>query len=336
MITFLGDTYLRRAVDGRHVGLGRYVVNLEAPVTASLNPAPNKVNLRASSWYLKESFGEWPAAVCLANNHIMDYGVDGYLDTVAGLSSAGVPFFGAGTLHDNYNNPAIVTIDGLRLALLGYVCASTSPPHTPPDGPGVAPLEPKSICRDIDRARCSGADRVVVSLHWGAEEVGVPKPDDVGTARAIIEAGADAIVGHHPHIVQPCEYHRERPIFYSLGNFVMPDLDGPSHFSTDGVSHRRFVKRQATWNRTSLAFSYVPQTREVAASLVYFDGNKVVRLRRDARCTKRVTESARRFKCAYVLGKLRRLGYDYLRSPKLPAPRHLHGLIRLLRNRDYR
>ena len=339
MITFLGDTYMPVPVDGHAASLRRYVVNLESPVTEAETPAPGKVNLKVSVLHLEASFGASPLAVCLANNHVMDFGATGLRDTIATLRQHGIAFFGAGTEADGHNNPAIVVVDGLKVALSGYVCPTTAPAYTQGDGHGVAPLDLGRIRRDIHRARTLGADRIVVCLHWGAEEVGLPEPSDVAFARAIIDAGADVIVGHHPHVIQPWELRGEKPIFYSLGNFIMPDIDQPSYFTTEGASGRPYVKHQAPWNRTSLAFMYEPRTRSVSTAVLRFDGKTVIRTQRTVRPTRWLGSSPLwelRFRGAFVTGKVRQLAYEFLLAPRLPKPRHFLWLIRLLKSRDYR
>jgi hypothetical protein len=339
VITFLGDAYLPRPVDGRDAMLCRYVVNLEAPVTDAGTPAPGKVNLKVSGLHFEVSLAEAPLAVCLANNHVMDFGAVGLLDTMSRLRQLGIVFFGAGTRADNHHNPTIVEVDGLKVALSGYACSTTAPIFAQRDGHGVAPLDLEAVKRDILRARRSGADRIVVSLHWGAEEVSLPRPKDVFLARAIIDAGADAIVGHHPHVIQPWELRGERPIFYSLGNFIMPDLDVPSYFTAEEATARSFVKRQAPWNRSSLAFTYEPRTRMVATSSFRFDGTRVMRSPRGIRPTRSLGIGglyATRFRLAFIYGKLRQLAFDYLRQPRMPRLRHLRFLMRLLKSREYR
>ena len=339
MITFVGDTYMPVPIDGHGAALRRYVVNLESPVTEAKTPAPGKVNLKVSALHFEASLGTSPLAVCLANNHVMDFGAAGLRDTIVTLRQHGIAYFGAGTQADCNNNPAIVLVDGIKVALSGYVCPSTAPARVQRDGHGVAPMDLGAIRRDIGRARTLGADRIVVCLHWGAEEVRLPKPSDVAFARAIIDAGADAIVGHHPHVIQPWELRGEKPIFYSLGNFIMPDLDEPSYFTTQGASARRYVKRQAPWNRTSLAFMYEPRTRRVSTAVMSFDGKRVNRTLGTVRPTRWLGSTPLwplRFRAAFVTGKVRQLTYEFLLAPRLPKPRHFLWFVRLLKSRDYR
>jgi hypothetical protein len=113
--------------------------------------------------------------------------------------------------------PLIREAGGCRVGLLGYYwnarCAATS------RRPGGARGTPEELREDIGRLR-SLVDRVVVAFHWGVPYERTPLEEDRAKARHAIDCGADLVVGHHPHVVQPYEVHRDRPIFYSLGNFA--------------------------------------------------------------------------------------------------------------------
>lgn len=145
----------------------------------------------------------------IANNHIMENGRDRFLETVRALRQHGmVP---AGIRGDT----PIVEVKGRRVAFLAYSFIED----------GIADAcynkvrSEDPILADV-RAVRSVADVIIVSLHWGFEYVPFPSPDQIRIGRALIDAGADIILGGHPHVSQSFEMYHDRPIFYSLGNFV--------------------------------------------------------------------------------------------------------------------
>lgn len=185
--------------------------------------------------------------VSIASNHTMDWGRDALLDSIARMRRDGMQTIGAGADIEEARQPAIVERDGIRIAFLGYCSVAPKSYYAVPRRAGVAPMraithfehleddQPGTppmvmtwpVQRDLDaavedvkRAR-ELADVVLVSFHWGVHFIPVWLADYQPTvAHAIIDAGADAIVGHHPHILKAIEVYRGKPIYYSLGNFA--------------------------------------------------------------------------------------------------------------------
>ena len=333
VLTFLGDVFLPAAYRTEVEFGSPFVFNLECPITSATVGWPGKVNLRAPVSHIEETFGEVPLAVCLANNHIMDYGLAGFDDTLSALRRAGIPSFGAGPLETNAGNPLLIPDHGV--ALLGYACPSTAAVLATEANAGAAPLYLARICRDVCAAKKAGARRVVVSLHWGEEEVFLPKPEDVVNARRIIDAGADLVIGHHAHCVQPFERYRDRFIFYGLGNCIMPNLNEPSYYDEQGRSTRRFVKTQHRWNRRSLAVTYDGETQAVTLRVLEFDGGTLRAARIDpARYRIAITDADRhalRYRRAFSYGKLRTKVMTYVSNPRRPRARHLKSLLAIAR-----
>ena len=159
------------------------------------------------------------SALSIANNHSADWGKPGFLTELELLRETGIPFFGGGANASDARRPLILTAAGKRVALLGY---SAYPPRSfaaGPSTPGTAWLVEKDAIRDIKRAR-EQADFVVLYLHWGEDAEPVVTEEQKTMGRALIDAGADAIVGTHPHFIQETEWYKEKPIVYSIGNFV--------------------------------------------------------------------------------------------------------------------
>lgn len=331
VLNFFGDVFLDRPVRAVVPLAGDYIVNLEAPVTHALRPEWGKINLKAGGLFFKETFGRNPAAVCLANNHIMDYGEAGFQDTLASLRAEGIAFFGAGSLADNCHNPLLLAAGAGRVALLGYACPTTHPLLACAKRPGAAPLDLERIAMDIRSAQKCGTGRVIVQLHWGEEDVGLPRPVDVATAHRIIDLGADLIIGHHAHCIQPFEIYRGKPIFYGLGNAVFPDTDMVSH-APDGS---REGNRQMKWgkrNRRSLLVGFDTVTGQVSMRRLFFsDALAVVangRLPGALAFTNGATARyERRFARVLRLSLLRRLAVSFISRPRLPKRQNLHWLL---------
>jgi hypothetical protein len=333
-LTFLGDVWVPRPFRSTVQFDGDFVFNLESPITSCQKPVHQKICLRAADNYIEATFGKRPLAVSLANNHIMDYGHEGYRDTLNALQSSGIRFFGAGTLEENCNNPLILEVGQVRVGLLGYVCPSTSPVLAQPNTAGVMPIDLNRIERDVVRARGKGAQFVVLNLHWGAEDVGIPKPQDVDLARQLLEIGSDLIIGHHSHCIQSYETRAGKSIFYSLGNCIFPN-DSALRPSGDGFSQYRLCFPAK--NTRSLMVRVEPDCALATASILRFDG---VKLRTEKGSTGRFalprmdralynSYYERRFNRDVCLARLERL---FVR-PRIPKPSSLYyGLRGLLRS----
>ncbi len=169
--------------------------------------------------------------VSLANNHALDYALEGLAETRAALEMAGVAYVGVGDSEAAARSPVIVERKGIRLAFLAYV-------NTPPDSgsgfdasstaagsdrAGVAWATVEAVAEDV-AAAAKEADVVIVSLHTGDEYRESANELQVALAHAAVDAGASLVLGHHPHVLQGVERYGEGLIIYSLGNFVF-DFD---------------------------------------------------------------------------------------------------------------
>jgi poly-gamma-glutamate capsule biosynthesis protein CapA/YwtB (metallophosphatase superfamily) len=161
--------------------------------------------------------------VTLANNHTMDFGDQGLKETLEHLDLAGIGHAGAGATLDTARRASIVSVKGVKVAVLAYSFTYPASFYATADRPGTAPGAPGYYRRDIARAR-EQADYVVVAMHWGAENTTVPKPYQVAVAHRAIDAGADVVLGHHPHVLQGIECYKQGVIFYSLGNYAFGTL----------------------------------------------------------------------------------------------------------------
>lgn len=257
-----GDIVMLRPSDGcdsRLVGMFRSAdvtfANLEAPLTARGAPAEKAATHRAptvSAEWLK-TLGI--TAVTVANNHCLDYGLEGLSDTLAALDAAGISHVGAGATAENALAALLVPSEHGTLALLGLsaslppgFAASEHRPGVAPlrvlqqvaldpalaaEQPGMAPYvhtavhgpDLEAACAAVRAARGS-ADLVVVAVHWGiphgfaASSYGQLADYQGPAGRALIDAGADLVIGHHPHVVHPIEIYSGGLIAYSVGNLM--------------------------------------------------------------------------------------------------------------------
>ena len=164
--------------------------------------------------------------VTLANNHSGDFGREAFAEMLGLLQKAGLAQAGGGLNLSQAHAPWIVERRGLRIAILSYnefLPRSFEAGH---DAPGVAWSEDEQVVDDIRRARqVHRADLVIPFMHWGWENERVANTRQRQLARKMIEAGADAVIGGHPHVTQDIEHHQGKPIVYSVGNFVMKETD---------------------------------------------------------------------------------------------------------------
>jgi poly-gamma-glutamate synthesis protein (capsule biosynthesis protein) len=160
--------------------------------------------------------------ISLANNRTHDAETAGLLDTMAALTRAGVGWIGAGRNLADARRPLVVERNGLKLAFLGYSYGSAFglESFVRPDAAGIMPLDPLIIREDIRRVR-DQVDFVILSFHWGILDSQDVHPEERRFGQEMIDAGADVILGHHPHVPKGVEVYRNGVIIYSLGNFTM-------------------------------------------------------------------------------------------------------------------
>lgn len=159
--------------------------------------------------------------VSLANNHILDFGTEALLDTVTTLNENAIRYVGAGENLEEAKKPSVITMNGRNIAFLG---ASRVIPITEWNAtkysPGVfTTYDPTLLIEEIKAAKQTN-DLVVVYVHWGIEKEEQPEEYQRTMAKQYIDAGADLVIGSHPHVLQGIEYYNGKPIVYSLGNFV--------------------------------------------------------------------------------------------------------------------
>ncbi len=159
--------------------------------------------------------------VTLANNHSLDFGEKALLDTFDTLNAAGISYVGAGHTIDEAKETKYFETNGKTIAILGASRVIPVPEWNA--GTNKAGLfttyDPAALVTEIKTAE-DQSDFVVVYVHWGIERDTKPKDYQRNLAKQYIDAGADLVIGSHPHVLQGIEYYKDVPIVYSLGNFM--------------------------------------------------------------------------------------------------------------------
>jgi hypothetical protein len=153
-------------------------------------------------------------AVSVANNHIFDVEPAGLKQSLDTLRQAQIAPIGAGMTEQEALTPHIRTIHGLRVGLIAFAEFTNRTAH------GGGYVAKWSQAKDAVRALRPQVDVAVVSIHWGEQWVNAANANQVALGHQLVEAGADIVLGHHSHSIQPVEIYRGRPIFYSFGNFI--------------------------------------------------------------------------------------------------------------------
>ena len=165
-------------------------------------------------------------AVTLANNHSGDFGPEAFAEMLNVLQNAGLAQVGGGMNLRQAHTPLVFERKGLRIAVLSYNEFQPRSFEADYNLPGVAWSEDERVIADIRAARrVHHADLVIPIMHWGWENEPVANARQRQLARRMVQAGADAVIGGHPHVTQDIEHYRGKPIVYSVGNFIMKETD---------------------------------------------------------------------------------------------------------------
>ena len=199
--------------------------NLEGPISDKGTKVGSIYSFRAEPKVIEGLTFAGFNLISLANNHAFDYGREALEDCLAKLSKAGIDYVGAGFNEGEAyggRTPVIKEIEGTKIGFLAYTNLGPESWKASEKNSGIAWISEKDfekIKKDIENAK-SQADILIVSLHAGEEYAAEPTQFQIEFSKAAIDAGADLVIGHHPHVVQKSEKYKDKWIFYSLGNFV--------------------------------------------------------------------------------------------------------------------
>jgi poly-gamma-glutamate synthesis protein (capsule biosynthesis protein) len=236
-VCFTGDVLLDRGVRKRieHIGIDSLfsdakplflssdavVINLENPVTKRVNSLNKRYVFRAEPEWLPALRRQGITHAAMANNHTMDQGRDGITDTYDNLIASGITPIGYGINQQDACKPCVIEKNGVKAALFNSFLLSVGDWELLENEVGVCQASVEKISGDIKTFKDSHPDyRIVAVLHWGIEHTTHPTDQQRMEARMLVDSGADAVIGHHPHVIQDEEIYNGSPIFYSLGNFV--------------------------------------------------------------------------------------------------------------------
>lgn len=191
------------------------IVNFEGTLTNTKSKTKNTFSFAAPPEYVQVLTSGSVEAVSLENNHILDHGEQGYADTCDALAGAGIRYSG------HLGSAVYTTETGIDIGMLSYQTFNGNYKNIY-----------ASIEGDIKALRDAGCELVIVSYHWGEEKDYLPNERQVPLGRATIDAGADLVLGHHSHRMNPIEEYKGKYICYSLGNFSFAGNTRPDDMDT--------------------------------------------------------------------------------------------------------
>lgn len=229
-----------------------FMANQEFPFSDRGSAAPDKqftFRLPPSKVSLMNEIGV--DIVTLANNHSLDYGTDALVDTCTALDGAGIKYVGAGPDMNRAKQLEKIEVNGKAIGFLGASRVYPDPNWVANSKkPGmVSGYDPTILLEEIKKAK-EICDYLVVYVHWGVERDEKPQEYQRALGKQIIDAGADLVMGSHPHVLQGIEYYNGKPICYSLGNFIF----GSS------IPKTALIRAQVDFAQGSTTLSLVPGT----------------------------------------------------------------------------
>ncbi len=225
--------------------------NLETPITQGAEIPDFEMIFRSNPGTEQALKQAGFSVLSLANNHTPNFGEKGLKDTFNYLAEAGIKYVGAGNNEQEANQPVYIEKSEIKFAFLAYNDIDIVPAsyEASDNCAGTAFMRIDKM-RGVVKEAKQKADFVIVSMHAGIEYTDKPNDSQVNFAHAAIDAGADLIIGHHPHVVQALEKYKGKYIFYSLGNFVFDQPQSQEtkeglaikvYFTKDGINKISFL-----------------------------------------------------------------------------------------------
>lgn len=216
-----GISYLFEEVSPIFREADAVVVNLECPLTDTISPVNKKYIFRADARWAKDLKAVGITHAAMANNHTNDQGRRGLQATAQHLTEAGITPLGYGKNFKEQMSPVLIEKDGISVALFNATTLTIENWCRIDDKPGIAQPTEEELLDGIGDFQHRHPDtHIVVVLHWGVEFQPYPSIRQRALAHKLSEAGVAAVIGHHPHILQPIDTIGKMPVYYSIGNFV--------------------------------------------------------------------------------------------------------------------
>ena len=220
--------------------------NLETPITEGPEIPDFEMVFRSNPGTEQTLKQAGFSVLSLANNHTPNFGEQGLKDTFNYLAEVGIKFVGAGNNEQEANQPVYIETKGIKFAFLAYNDTDIVPAsyEAANSHAGTAFMRTEKMAEAVKEAK-QKTDFVIISMHAGIEYTDKPNDSQVNFAHAAIDAGADLVIGHHPHVVQTMEKYKGKYIFYSLGNFVFDQPQSQEtkeglaikvYFAKDGIN----------------------------------------------------------------------------------------------------
>ena len=204
-------------------GFDLTIGNLECVISKLGTPVPKSYNFRGDARAYDRLLNAGFDLVSVANNHSGDYGKDAFMDEFTTLPTRGLTPIGGGKNQQQAHTPIFKTVRDTTFAFLAYDQIDPFSFAATDTTPGNAWLSADALRQDIAVARAQ-ADFVIPFVHWGIEYVTSVDAEQRQLAQVAIDAGADLVVGAHPHVIEPYEFYKDKLIVYSLGNFVFDNM----------------------------------------------------------------------------------------------------------------
>ena len=202
------------------------LINFENAATSSNNAVKSDIPLKCDPKFVDLARANNNTVAALANNHVCDYGIDGMRDTISNLEKANITHFGAGENEDEAHKPVSQVINGRNISIFNYMDSNNFAeysydqiPYANGSSPGYSAYGSDVAQKQISEAKKAG-NVGIVFMHYGNEYSLSPNSDQTKISHELIDAGADVVIGSHPHVVQGIEMYNGKPIFYSLGDFI--------------------------------------------------------------------------------------------------------------------
>ncbi len=264
LATALHDPYPFTFTAGFLRGFDLTIGNLECVISNLGQPVPKSYNFRGDARAYDRLLNAGFDLVSVANNHSGDYGKAAFVDELLTLPRRGITPIGGGQNKQQAHTPVLKTVRGTTIAFLAYDEIDPYSFAATDTTPGHAWLDALDLRLDITRARAL-ADFVIAFVHWGIEYLTGLTAEQRSLAQVAIDAGADIVVGAHPHVIEPYEYYKGKLIVYSLGNFVFdnmyPEVVRRGSILTLTIQHRQLLSwklvstRIGDWGEPALLHS---------------------------------------------------------------------------------